>query len=539
MPRRSRNTGSAGEGMSFGRLLRWFCTEWGRRERALLQGAVTGDALDLLGWGRAYLPEHFVRPPSAMHRWLADQCGAMHLTRGVKINLLGPRGSAKSTLGALAYPLCTALEGWEPYVWIVSDTMQQARTHLDNIKRELTQNPHLQAAYPESAGKGLVWRSGAIALGNSSVIEAFGTGQALRGRRRGAFRPTLIVCDDLQNDAHISSARQRDGSRAWFHATLLKAGTPRTNVINLATALHREALAVELLDNPGWISRVFPAIISWPANMPLWEEWETIYADVARDDYRQAARTFYDERRTEMDEGAEVLWPEEEDLYSLMCMRAESGRTAFEREKQNVPLNPEACEWPESYFGDGIWFDAWPERPLVRTLALDPSKGSDARRSDYSAYVALAVDAQGLLYAEADLGRRPTPEIVAQGVERYRRFAPDRFGVETNQFQELLAAEFEAEFLRQGLLGARPVAIDNRVNKQVRLRRLGPYLAARRLRFKSNSPSTRLLVEQLKEFPAGDHDDGPDALEMAIRLAGEALPAMPFDDGLGNRLYIE
>jgi hypothetical protein len=27
----------------------------------------------------------------------------------------------------------------------------------------------------------------------------------------------------------------------------------------------------------------------------------------------------------------------------------------------------------------------------------------------------------------------------------------------------------------------------------------------------------------LRDFPNGDHDDGPDALEMAVRLAGELL----------------
>jgi hypothetical protein len=28
-------------------------------------------------------------------------------------------------------------------------------------------------------------------------------------------------------------------------------------------------------------------------------------------------------------------------------------------------------------------------------------------------------------------------------------------------------------------------------------------------------------VNQLRDFPIGDHDDGPDALEMALRLAEE------------------
>ena len=107
-------------------------------------------------------------------------------------------------------------------------------------------------------------------------------------------------------------------------------------------------------------------------------------------------------------------------------------------------------------------------------MALDPSKGSDARRGDYSAFVMLGVDAQGLLYVEADLARRPTPQIVADGVELCRRFRPDVFGVEANQFQDLLGAEFAAEFLRQGMVGITPCSIENRINKAVRIRRLGP-----------------------------------------------------------------
>jgi phage terminase large subunit-like protein len=37
-----------------------------------------------------------------------------------------------------------------------------------------------------------------------------------------------------------------------------------------------------------------------------------------------------------------------------------------------------------------------------------------------------------------------------------------------------------------------------------------------------NNPGGRLLVDQLMDFPNADHDDGPDALEMAIRLPMEA-----------------
>ena len=47
----------------------------------------------------------------------------------------------------------------------------------------------------------------------------------LARRRRREHRPTLIICDDLQNDGHILSPTQRERSRTWFHGTLLKAGT--------------------------------------------------------------------------------------------------------------------------------------------------------------------------------------------------------------------------------------------------------------------------------------------------------------------------
>jgi predicted phage terminase large subunit-like protein len=117
---------------------------------------------------------------------------------------------------------------------------------------------------------------------------------------------------------------------------------------------------------------------------------------------------------------------------------------------------------------------------------------------------------------------RNTTVISETAIEIQRRFQPDWFGVEVNQFQQLLA-----DNIRQ-LANERRVLVplytlDNRVNKLVRIRRLTPLLSQGRIRFKGDSPGARLLVEQLRDFPNGDHDDGPDALEMAVRLAAELL----------------
>lgn len=491
---------------------------------------------DLLTWSRAYLPNHFARGPSWMHRWLASELNDLGGVRGCKLNVIGPRGGAKSTVATLAYALRMALEGRERYIWIASDTRHQACAHLENIKAELIDNQWLRGDYHGATGQGPVWQASKIRLNNGVAIEAFGTGQRVRGYRYRATRPTLIICDDIQNDSHIESRRLRELSRRWFHGALARAGTKRTNLVHLATALHPEALALELARTPGWQSHVFAAVSEFPQQMALWGEWETLYANLELHEARSAARRFHAAAQARMEAGAVLLWPDEEDLYTLMCLRAESGRSAFAREKLSKPILPEVCEWPESYFDAHIWFDEWPARLVARTLALDPSKGRDSRRGDFSAHALLGIDEAGLIYVEAELAREPTAEIVARGVELYRRFRPDLFGVESNQFQELLGGLFEEEFRRQGVLGAAPALVDNRVNKLVRIRRLGPYLAARRLRFRQRSAGTALLVEQLREFPCADHDDGPDALEMALRLAGELLVGDEASDGLGDRL---
>jgi predicted phage terminase large subunit-like protein len=471
-----------------------------------------------------------------MHAWLNEQLQGLHIRRGTRINVIGPRGGAKSTIGTMCYVLRAALEGWEKYIWIISDTSSQAEMHLKNVRDELESNERLARAYPESWGRGKVWKNSVLKLRNDTRIECFGTGQKVRGRRHGKYRPSLIVCDDIQNDSHIESARRRKLSHTWFRTALINSGNKETNILSLATALHRDALAMQLCRTPGWDSAVFRAIVRWPANMELWDEWERIYSDPSLPAPKQAAWNFHQKNLRAMHEGAEVLWPDEEGLYALMKMRVDGGHPAFEREKQSSPNDPTRCEWPEAYFGDPIWFDQWPTELQLKTIALDPSKGRDARHGDYSAFVVLGVDRQGVLYVEADLERRDTAQMIADGVALTQKHRAEAFGVEANQFQELLADEFVKQFAAQGIFWCVPTAIHNFTNKQTRIRRLGPYLSQRRLRFLSNSPGTLLLVDQLRDFPLGSHDDGPDALEMAVRLAEELFRGGRRDDGLGKRL---
>ncbi len=200
--------------------------------------------------------------------------------------------------------------------------------------------------------------------------------------------------------------------------------------------------------------------------------------------------------------------------------RRQLGLRAFAQEYEAHFLDLEGAEFSGAYFDDSIWFDRWPDEREVRLriMALDPSKGR-TDRADYSAFVLMVVDAEGTMWIDADLARRDVRQIIDDGLRLARDFRPDAFGVEANQFQEVLADIF-AERSRELNLRLPLWSMTNVLNKQNRIRAtLTPHLARGEFRFLRPSPGARLLVEQLIAFPAGDYDDGPDALEMAVRLA--------------------
>lgn len=192
----------------------------------------------------------------------------------------------------------------------------------------------------------------------------------------------------------------------------------------------------------------------------------------------------------------------------------------------NWKERPETGEFPFHWF-DKKWFDKWPldDAILVKTMSLDPSKGRSDRTGDYQAYVTIAIDQEMVIYVQANVQRQPIDQMVADGVDIYRRFKPHAFALEANAWQDLLKPDFAAEFQKQGMVAPEVWLLNNQVNKHVRIRRLAGYLAHDRVRFKADCPGTQLLVDQLLDFPAGEHDDAPDALEMAIRLAEQVCGA--------------
>ena len=190
----------------------------------------------------------------------------------------------------------------------------------------------------------------------------------------------------------------------------------------------------------------------------------------------------------------------------------------FAQEIEGLFVGSTETEWPAEFVSDEIWFDRWPTEAITcKVMTLDPSLGEN-ERSDYSAIVLMTLTADGLMWVDADIARRDATRISQDAIGLARRFQPRWFGVEANGFQKLLAGEMMRASKQAGLM-LPIVPILNSEKKITRIRGLSPYLSRHDIHFLRGSPAARMLVDQLRDFPLPTkHDDGPDALMMAIDL---------------------
>jgi predicted phage terminase large subunit-like protein len=487
----------------------------GKRRRHLRSIAERELMPVLLDWGQHFFPDYFYLNPSGMHRDVTDTLQWMHTRRGEKRAWLAPRSGAKTTWVSKVYPLFCICHGLESYIQLVADASEQACENLGAIRVQLDQNEALAIAYPKACGVGPRWNANEIVTRNGIRVHAVGKGKKVRGRSHGSYRPTLQIVDDLENDQEVESPQQRRKVINWLNRALLPAGAPQTNVLFIGTALHPEDALQTTIKTPGWNSKTYKALIREPDRQDLWDEWRKTYRDVSirPKERERVCRELYDANRAEMDRGAILLWPEREPLYQLMRWRETNGELAFQSEKQGNAAATGAVEFPPEFFPDSIYFETWPDL-VAKAMALDPSKGIN-EKNDFSAYVIAGLGTDGNIYIDANLERRDAMKVVTDGIRLYREHQPHTLAIESMMFQELFQHMFRSEAQRLGMvLSISPV--HQSINKGVRIRELTPFLWGGQLKFKAGSIGVAELVKQLKTFPTGEHDDGPDALHMAI-----------------------
>lgn len=480
-------------------------------------------------FARTYFPHYVKRGNALLHDYLYARLPALvDAPLGEHEAIAAPRGNAKSTIVSQIFVVWTIVTGRKRYPLIIMDAFEQAATMLEAIKAELEFNPRLAMDFPKAAGKGRVWQVGTIITPNDAKVQVFGSGKRMRGLRHGPYRPDLVIGDDLENDENVRSPDQRDKLENWLKKTVLSLGDAddSMDVIIIGTILHYDSVLSRLLRNPLWKRRRFKSVMQWPDRMDLWEQWEELLLNM--DDEGAAAQAFYLNHKEDMEAGAIVSWPDGQPLLTLMRKRARDGRTAFDSEQQNDPVQGDNAP-----FASCITF--WVNR-LQEWLfygACDPSLGKKAAGRDPSAILVGGFNREtGVLdVVEASIHKRLPDRIISDIIKMHRQYRCLIWGVEAVQFQEFLRTELVKRSARLGIpVPAR--AITPHSDKTLRIESMQPHFANGLIRI---HPSQTVLEEQLKHFPMAAHDDGPDALHMLWMLATTGFASMEFQEAPGRR----
>lgn len=328
--------------------------------------------------------------------------------------------------------------------------------------------------------------------GHEGSMVASGVGGPMTGR--GA--DLLIVDDPLKNSQQSDSETIRELLWNWWQSTASTRIEPGGCAILIATRWNVDDLSGRL-------------IREWRAGDGLPVRQLRLPALAEDDDLLGRAP-------------GTALWPERYPVEYLERRRRAIDPIWWQALYQQQPTAANSLGWGEMYFGPGIWPDRWPELFELAVVAIDPSLGGrrEENRGDYSAIV-FAGSSGGLVWVDASIERRPPEQIVSDTIDRCTWWCPDLVALETNHSQSLLGLEFDRQCRERNLPPLPLVPIHNHVDKTSRIRELGSVIIRHQLRFASND-DCRMLVRQLRAFPQGEHDDGPDALEMAVRILNAA-----------------
>jgi hypothetical protein len=506
-----------------------------------------------LRWALRFLPEYFSAEPAPFH---AELMRDLENPANRLIARIAPRGHAKSTCAAFAYPLWCICEQRRRNIVIVTHEASLATQFVRDIRHELETNERIIATYgdlcveeaterrSDEATKGegprdrgakgqsagpsprrkrgpraarstaplagpqssnvnkhqrrtrRKWTETLFTTATGITVQAKGSGASLRGTRVGPQRPDLIVCDDIEEDEQVASPEGRRKLERWFRQVVMPALAPDGQLLVLGSLIHYDSLLANLRD---------------PQRFPRW-------------DYK-VYRALEAERGEDGNYYRVALWPARWPVERLDEERERVGTLAFEQEYQANPIDDSIRvfrpEWLQRYDPDQLV-----ERNLITLMAVDPATGVSG--GDYFALWIGSVDkTTGVIYTrQLTLERIGIVDQVRRIVAAFQRWRPLKIGIETVAYQVALKQILE-EHSRQQHLYMPIVPIQTLANKRARIEGTAPFYENGTFRLPAQlDPEAE---SQFLHFPKARHDDGPDVCAMGIELARSLRASTDFE----------
>tara|TARA_R100000700_G_C3171615_1_gene146183 strand:- start:552 stop:2036 length:1485 start_codon:yes stop_codon:yes gene_type:complete len=442
---------------------------------------------DMLLFGRMVMPNMFSSESPKFHYDIIEE-----LHRDEKqINIIAPRGHAKSSIVAGVYPLYHLMFDKGPKVIVlVSRTQGHATKLLGTIKDVLDYSQEFRHFFGywgmQSARK---WSNAEIELKDGSVIICKGTGQQIRGIKHGNQRPTLLILDDPEDENNTKTAEAMETNLRW----LLQSGVPsldpiRGRVCVIGTPQHERCLVETLKDMKGWVNMHFAPDLEH--GKALWPEvWPAEKLIEKKEELESINRVsvFYREYLCQ-------ITGDEENLFRAEHIKYYEGYTETDEQGlSNLILTTINGEEVNEI------------RPVNIFTGVDPAS-STKRGADFSVIFNIAVDYDGNRFVLPYYRKRATPLDLADSIItnfKVNRSAKTR--IESVGYQEMLRQYIKEKSADEGLfIPGLEIKENPRTSKSYRLESLQPLFAQGNVFIQK---SMQALLDELLLYPRGKHDD--------------------------------
>ncbi len=393
-----------------------------------------------------------------------------------RILLLAPRGSYKSTVASIAYPLWLLVNNNNFRILIRSGTDKLAKSFLREIKGHIEHNVRFQYLFGNWKKKSTHWKEMSIIVPRSKRMKEVSIAVAGIGSNVVSQHYDVIIDDDIVTRKNVETAEMREKvRRAWQedYGLLLTHGQ---NVV-IGTRWHPEDLYGDILQNPQFDRILFKAHR---------EDGSLLFPKVLSEEFLESQRTVM---------GTALYRAQYENDPSAF----KQGATMFKRE----------------------WFEIVKEYPHNgRKVRYWDLAGTKSRKSDFTVGVLMA-EKDGIYYIVDVKKYRLSPKesedlirqtAVTDGIETaiYIEQEPGSSGIYTiDHFQRFVLPGFAFY----------PDKKD--VSKIVRAQPFSAMAEAGNIKL-VKADWNKMFLDEIEIFPKGEHDDQVDAASGAFHYLSES-----------------
>ena len=414
-----------------------------------------------------------------------------------RVLIAAPRGTAKSTVTTLIYPLWRLAfkrSDEDLFIVIISESQAQSINFLSRIKYHLTHSDNFRKTFgdmgPNTASR---WTHTDVVLANGTRIIAVGTGQRVRGFIEGDTRPNLIVVDDFESELNAFTPEARAKNRKWMTEAVIPSLSDDGKICMIGTVISEDCF------------------LYWAKES---ETWRVLWYSIWDDDEKS-------------------IWPERFPKSRILGIKKEfesvGNLNGFYQEYMNIAQSPDNApfkpEWIQLHHYDYERING--QNCLVREVGdekkiipvdvycgVDPASSLSAR-ADFFVVATIGVDHDNNKYIIDVYRNRISPaEQPKILIDAYKKYRPRRMKVETVGYQEALRVAVRDLMREENLyIPGLETGVKPRNSKSERLMSLVPLFAKKQFYFR---PQDIEPQQEFLSYPKGKHDDVMDAVWTAL-----------------------